>query len=139
MTKFFPATLDKIPVMLTWVRGELQAEHLPSATIRKLELITEEAVANVILHSYRESPGEIEIGIQKTAKGMQMHIRDWGPFYNPLLHAPHIDLEAPLAEREAGGLGIHLMKQLVDEISYCRDVETNLLTFIVKSPSPQES
>ena len=118
--------------MLKWVRGHLEAKHLDGKTARRLELVAEEALANVISHAYAKSAGDVEIDLTIAPELVTLVIRDWGPSYDPLLKAPKIDLMASLEDREAGGLGIHLILQIMDEVCYRREAAANTLTLFKK-------
>ncbi|MBI3900885.1 MAG: ATP-binding protein [Chlamydiia bacterium] len=128
--KTFSAKVENLPEVLNWLRHELEVFGLKSSFIQKMELVAEEAIANIIFHTYKKKEGEIEIVIEVAATQMQMTIRDWGPPFDPLLFVSQVDVKAPLKERDEGGLGIHLMRQLVDQIHYRRDLESNVLTLI---------
>src|SRR3990167_2389721 len=128
--KSFPALLEQVPEMLSWVRSECTASGLKSFLIQRLEVVAEEAIANIIFHTYKRNEGKIEIVLDVADTQIQMIIRDWGPPYNPLLLAPKVDVDASLEEREEGGLGVHLMRELVDQIHYRRDLESNVLSIV---------
>ena len=62
-------------------------------------------------------------------------VGDDGSPFDPLAsREPQIDL--PVEEREIGGLGIHLIKNLTDEVSYRRDGDSNLLTMVFAMVEP---
>ena len=92
-----------------------------------LELAIEEAVVNVMTHAYPGGEGDLVLGVMPGPDHVTIELRDRGVPFNPLL-VPEPDISAPLGEREVGGLGIHLIRTLMDEVSYeFRDGE-NILT-----------
>ncbi len=66
-------------------------------------------------------------------------IRDWGPPFDPLAHAPNVNLEASLEERDTGGLGIYLMRQVMDVLLYQREDDANILIMIKRFSSNEVS
>ena len=89
----------------------------------------------MIEHPYGTEPGNIALSLSILQDQIILAIRDWGPAYTPLQNAPHVDPHAPLVERKTGGLGIYLMRKIMDDIVYERQKETNLLTLTKKLDS----
>ncbi len=127
-TKRFASKIEDLADMLLWLREKLIQRGEAPVKIRRLELVFEEALVNVIHYAYLDSLGEIEVTLTCTPLRLTLQIRDWGRPFNPLTEAPQIDIEAPLEKREIGGLGIHLIRNIMDEVSYTREGETNVLT-----------
>ena len=95
----------------------------------KVRLSIEEAVENVIRYAYNDGIGWIEVGTNLDQEGLTLTIelRDAGTPFNPLeKDDPDITLSAE--EREIGGLGIFLCKQMMDDISYRYEDGNNILT-----------
>ena len=93
-----------------------------------LNLSLDEVVVNVIRHGYRDH-GPHEIGVSFTLEGGLLTVSDEddGTPFNPL-EAPPPNLNVPIEERQPGGLGIHLVKNLMDELQYQRRCGRNVLT-----------
>jgi anti-sigma regulatory factor (Ser/Thr protein kinase) len=92
-----------------------------------LNLILEEILTNIISHGYADK-GEhfIQITISQENGVLVVCVKDDGIPFNPVTaEAP--DIKRPLEEREIGGLGVHLIKQLVDDIVYERVGNQNIL------------
>ena len=95
----------------------------------KVRLSIEEAVENVVRYAYNDGIGWIEVGTNLDQEGLTLTIelRDAGTPFNPLeKDDPDITLSAE--EREIGGLGIFLCKQMMDDISYRYEDGNNILT-----------
>lgn len=93
-----------------------------------LNLVLEEAVSNVIMYAYPQG-GEHDITITSTyTQGMlTITVQDDGIAFDPT-QAPEVDVTLTAEERPIGGLGIHLMRQLTDEVAYRRMEGHNILT-----------
>lgn len=95
----------------------------------KVNLVLEEAVANIINHSAPSHPDDkIGITVKKSTDTLRLTITDSGPNFNPLEDAPEVDISQSVEERPVGGLGIFLLRQLASNISYTRDNDHNILT-----------
>ncbi len=93
----------------------------------EMRLIAEEALTNVLKYAYRESePRGARVVLSVDTKEVGLEIRDQGRPFDPLAQPPP-ELDAPIEEREEGGLGIHLIKSLADSAAYAREGETNVL------------
>jgi anti-sigma regulatory factor (Ser/Thr protein kinase) len=99
--------------------------------IKEIELATEEAIANILNYAYRDAIGDIEITCKtKNNEKFIIEIVDSGIPFNPL-SVDDPDIRADLSEREVGGLGVFLMRKLMDDVHYRRDENKNILTLIV--------
>ena len=99
------------------------AEHhgIGEQDVLGVNLVLEELVSNVILHGGHDDDLEHEILIRLSiADGiLRIEVEDDGRPFDPQ-DAPPPDLEAPLEQRPVGGLGLHLVRELVDELDYHR-------------------
>ena len=77
----------------------------------------DELSANIMLHGYGGGPVEIEIVVRPEAAGLVVVLRDTAPVFDPTT-AGEPNLNAPLEERQVGGLGIFLSRKLTDELRY---------------------
>jgi serine/threonine-protein kinase RsbW len=101
---------------------------LAESVIDDLQLAIEEACTNVVRHGYGGQGGEIELQIEPAEGGVRVTVRDWGKAFDPEA-VPVPDVTAPLDERRPGGLGLYLMRKLMDEVSFEFDAEQgNALT-----------
>lgn len=94
-----------------------------------IRLSVEEAVENVVRYAYEDGLGWMEVGTELDTKGLMLTIviKDAGIPFNPL-DKDDPDLDLPAEEREIGGLGIFLCKQMMDDISYEYTDNCNILT-----------
>jgi anti-sigma regulatory factor (Ser/Thr protein kinase) len=127
--KIFVADLSKLHAILQWIRSWLVQYVREEALLRKLELVSEEALVNIISHAYKEEKGTIHVSLVSSPSRLEIILRDQGPPFNPLeFQAPHI--HRPLEERPEGGLGILFIKHFVDEVHYERTGNANVLTLV---------
>ncbi len=132
MKKSFVATLDQLHEMVGWIRGIAEGVGFSSMDRYKVQLAAEEAIVNVIHYSYGDKGGEILIEIDPCVERLQIMITDWGVAFNPLVRRSKAHLHGSLEERTMGGLGILFIRKCLDEVSYQRKAEQNILTLIKK-------
>jgi anti-sigma regulatory factor (Ser/Thr protein kinase) len=112
----------------TVVEEFVAAQRLSGETGYALALTLDEVVANVIRHGYDDDAEHI-IRVRLWLEGdlLSVQVADDGVAFNPLL-APDPDLTLPIEQRPVGGLGIHIIRTMMDDIDYRRANGQNLLT-----------
>lgn len=104
-------------------------ERYPNDLAFKLHLIIEELVLNAMTHGGAKS---VQITITTEAETVTVEISDNGAAFDPLDNVPQPDVNATLGDRVIGGLGIHLVRTLTDDLSYRWDGERNHLTLVTR-------
>jgi len=101
---------------------------IPQSVALKFSIIFDELLNNVISYAYADNDKhDIEVRMARTGTRLSVTITDDGVPFNPLgMKIPDTDL--PLEEREIGGMGIHLVRNLVDDVSYQRRIGKNVMT-----------
>ncbi len=103
------------------------AHHLPLKVILDINLALDEIFTNIVSYGFKDFEEHlINIHLLINAQELTIKIQDDGIPFNPM-DIPAPDLDAPLAERKAGGLGIHLVKKKMDEMHYQRRQGKNIL------------
>lgn len=93
-----------------------------------LNLVMEEMVVNVISYAYPEgSEAEIELLAESDGKQLKFVLSDRGKEFDPTLGG-NTDMDVNPAERDLGGMGIFIVKNIMNEVSYQRLEGKNLLT-----------
>jgi serine/threonine-protein kinase RsbW len=82
-----------------------------------LLLAVDEVCSNVLKHGYGGRAGRLTVSVAAVAGGVQAVVRDWGMGFDPEA-VPVPDLSVPLEQRTLGGLGLHLVRQTVDELRF---------------------
>ena len=115
----------------------LDAHGAQPGAVFNAVLALEEAVTNVIKYSYDDDHShEIVLEAEFEPAGVVLRVTDDGHEFNPL-DAPPPDLDRPVEEREVGGLGIHLLRNLTRKIDYERRGGKNVLTmYLSHKPEP---
>lgn len=123
-----PAELDRLPAFLDYVRRMAEVAGLPEDRAARLELAVEETLVNVFGHAYpdRTRAGTVLCRCAARPDGLTVEIVDEGAPFDPLARADP-DTTLDIDRREPGGLGILLVKRLVDDLAYRREAGQNVL------------
>jgi serine/threonine-protein kinase RsbW len=98
------------------------------------QLAVEEAITNIITHGYPPGQGEIGIRCRATPRYIEIRIEDSAVPFDPL-SLPEPDLSGNVEDRKIGGLGVFLIRQVMDGISYRRKNGKNILKLEKKRSS----
>jgi serine/threonine-protein kinase RsbW len=129
--RVFEATTDTIPEVIAFIAGQAEAWGLHPQRLMQLELAVEEAVVNICLYAYEVPPGELLVRIESGEERFVVDLVDEGVPFDPLgVEEP--DLRAPAGERQVGGLGIFLVRRVMDEVAYRRDGSSNILRLVIR-------
>jgi serine/threonine-protein kinase RsbW len=112
-----PARFENLALIGDFISGVARRAGFDEKGVFNLQLACDEACTNVIEHAYGGGPGQIHIAVTVYPGRIQMEIHDTGrPFDPTTVRMP--DLEAPLERRETGGLGLHFMRSIMDEVRF---------------------
>jgi anti-sigma regulatory factor (Ser/Thr protein kinase) len=101
---------------------------VPSNALQAADLALEEHLTNVFNHGFEQPEAHaVLIRLRTDPTWFVIEVEDDGKPFNPLAQ-PEVDISKPLAEKTVGGLGIHLIRQFMDELDYQRVEERNVLT-----------
>ncbi len=124
-----PAKLSNLQTMFDFIREASVRQCFSRELINKIQLASEEALVNVINYAYPESNGDLTITTTNKETCLEISITDAGIPFDPLsLPAP--DIRAPMEERRIGGLGIFMIREIMDEVTYRREENHNILTLV---------
>lgn len=123
-----PNNIRKVPQLAAFMGEVCKAVGYDADTTMQLNLALEEAVVNVMNYAYpKDVRGEIHIEARTDDTYLQFTITDNGTPFDPTAKKD-ADTSLPLAERPIGGLGIHLVRQIMDAMNYQYVNGHNVLT-----------
>ena len=130
-----PNDVQSVPKLSAFVDEMCTAMSFDETVTMQMNLAIEEAVVNVMSYAYPPgTQGEVDIEAQANDVRLKFTICDSGIPFDPTVRA-EVDTSLPVEERPIGGLGIHLVKQLMDSINYERVNGKNVLTLRKKLTS----
>jgi anti-sigma regulatory factor (Ser/Thr protein kinase) len=127
--KRFPAELSQLPVMIESVVEPITKASLDKKAIYSINLALEEVLVNIISYAYPDTTGELTIEFTVKDGYTEIKVIDSGIPFNPLEKSDP-DLDMPVEDRQIGGLGIFMVREMMDEVDYSRGNKQNILTMI---------
>lgn len=122
----------------TWLQEFFVANRLPETDLSMVFLVLEEIVSNIIIHGYdRAADKEILVRIGLSEGTLRIEFEDQAKPFNPL-EVPPMQLADNIQDQQIGGLGVHIVRNIVDQLDYQRDGDRNRL-ILFKSASKQDA
>ncbi len=123
-----PARLENLERVRRFVLDKAEYLDFPMEMLLRIDLVVEELAANIILYAYPHEPGDMEISCWlEGGTTLCIEVQDQGlPFDPTSQEEPDIELDCN--EREIGGLGIYLVRRMVDGADYRRENDRNILS-----------
>jgi serine/threonine-protein kinase RsbW len=113
-----PSSTENLSMIRDFVGNIGQRAGMSPAEQAKLELAVDEACANVIEHAYgSDSTHEVTVKAKLDSESVQIEIIDTGRGFDPAA-IEQVDLEQMIHKRKSGGLGLRLIRSLMDEVKY---------------------
>lgn len=130
MTRTFPGQLNQLEAIGQFVGECARRAGLQDRDIYAIQTAVDEAATNIILHGYgQEGQGPIHITCWQEGEDFVVEMRDYGRPFDPS-RVPEPDLHAPLEKRREGGLGLFLMRRMMNRVEFARRGEENVLTMV---------
>lgn len=125
------SVIDEIPVVSERLEKLMSGAGFSPEAVLDTQLAVEEAITNVIVHGYQQKGNEIRIACRVIDGAIEIRITDSAPPFNPL-SLPTPDLDSDVNERRIGGLGIYLIRRVMDGVEYAYEGGNNIFTLTKK-------
>ena len=123
--------LRQVSLLTGFVDRVRETYNLAPTLAARINLALEEAVCNVIMYAYPEgTAGTMDLDAVREGNQLRFTLVDRGKAFDPTA-VPEANLSASLEDRPIGGLGIHLVRSIMDSIRYERRDGKNVLTLII--------
>lgn len=125
------ASADRLEEVQEFIRGELEAAGGSLKVMSQVEIAVEEIYVNIVHYAYPSGDGEAAIRCETDREAPKITIQflDEGTPFDPLAKED-ADISLSAEERSIGGLGILMVKKLMDEVTYCYEEGKNILTIV---------
>ena len=124
-----PSELERISAAVEDIG---QRENWSAQFVFRVNLVLEELGLNIMNYGHDEGLHEFDITLTSDEDVLTIEVIDDGRPFDPLSEAPEPDVDASVDDRQVGGLGIHLVRTMVDEMSYRREQDKNHLTLVTR-------
>jgi serine/threonine-protein kinase RsbW len=119
--------ISGIPAVSARLEDAMGASGFQPDEILDTQLAVEEVITNIIVHGYRKTGCAIHLSCRFIPDAVSIEVADSAPRFDPL-SIPEPEIGGAIDEREIGGLGIFLVRQVMDGISYRYENGRNILT-----------
>ena len=127
------AELGQMAVLRQFVEETALAWQAQPDEVADVILAVDELATNSTMHGYQGQPGTIDVTVRRAGSDLIIILRDQAPTFDPRT-VPPPDLTLPLEERPVGGVGLHLVRHMVDEFRHrARPQGGNELTLVKKA------
>jgi len=125
-----PGRLEEIDTVKNSFADFASQVEIDNSVSRKIKMAFDELLNNTISYGYKDDNEHfIEVGVELLEGRLRITIEDDAIPFNPLSkETPNTSLG--MEDREIGGLGIHLVRKMMDEVTYKRGIDKNLITLI---------
>ena len=123
------ATTSSISEVTVFVDEELERLDCPSKANMQLDICIDEIFGNIAHYAYGSGSGDatVRLDFDETERLLSLTFIDSGSPFDPT-DTPEPDTTSPLEERPIGGLGLFMVRKMVDAMEYRREDEQNILT-----------
>ena len=120
--------IRQIPRLAEFLESIAEVENIDPGALTMVNLALEEAVTNVMMYAYPEgTEGFVDISAKVTDNVLELKITDSGKAFDPTKR-PDVDITTGVEDRQIGGLGIHMVRNIMDTLRYERVEGKNILS-----------
>lgn len=130
-TGFHASSMRELGSVLAFV--DRTCAGVEADTVFAIRLAVEEAFTNIYKHGYAGGDGPVAVHVDIAPRQIVATLVDEAPAFDPA-DAAAPDLDSPWDKRRTGGLGCHLLRQMMDEVKYARRERDNVLTLVKTRP-----
>lgn len=126
--KFDAAVIGDLSAATEYLEAEMEKRACPAKVAMQMAIVLDEIFSNIVKYAYPDGPGPIVFEIEETepAHTLVLTFTDEGLPYDPLC-AEDPDINRDIEERVPGGLGIYLVKNMMDDMTYTYADGKNIL------------
>ena len=117
MEKAFARSFDSLAAIFDYAEEALAASDVGDAVRFPVHLALEELFTNMVKYN-PDVEGDIEVSVDASSAGVTVTLTEYGVDEFDVTTPRNIDTDAPLKDRTPGGLGLHLIQNLVDKLEY---------------------
>lgn len=121
-----PARIENLTHFIAPVLAVARAQGIDQERGNDLELALEESLVNIFNYAYPDKPGFVSVSCRVADNRLVILIEDDGVAFS-ITGAGDPEFSSDVSERKIGGLGIHLVRSLMDDVRYRREKDRNLL------------
>lgn len=124
-----PALREHLETVQSFIESALEEQGCPANIQFQISVSLEELFVNIASYAYKDGVGDVTVRYELTTspRGMVFQLIDHGVPFDPLARQD-VDVTLSAQDRSIGGLGIHMVKKMMDRVEYTRKDGQNILT-----------
>jgi phosphoserine phosphatase len=119
----FRRSFEALPDIVAFTSGFFAQEQLDPSLLSAVDFAVEELFTNMVKYS-ATSTADVRIDLTAVENGVEVTLTDYDVEPFDVTRAPDVDVTLPIEQRQPGGLGLHLIRRLVDAVEYQYSPET---------------
>lgn len=123
---------DELERITAAIDNLAEEDDWPADLLFRVQLVLEELTLNIVDYGHDDDTSDFEIAFMSEGDSLTIEIVDGGRAFDPLNDAPEPDLTSGVAERRVGGLGVHFVRTLMDDVQYERSAGKNRLKMVTR-------
>lgn len=127
------AAAEALPRIVAFVEEMAELDDWAPDLVLRSNLILEELILNTLTHGRTSGLSDIEITLESGENSVTITVVDDGAAFDPLNDELTPETELPLQERSIGGLGLHLVRTMAEDLSYRHTDGKNHLTLVARA------
>jgi anti-sigma regulatory factor (Ser/Thr protein kinase) len=131
MRQSFARSFDSLAAVFGFIQRALAADGIGPDVRYAVEFTVEELFTNMVKYN-PDGTGELELAIEHAGGELICRLSDPDSAFFDVTAAPDVDIDAPAEQRRPGGLGLHLIRRMVDSVTYDYSGRCSLITFTKK-------
>jgi serine/threonine-protein kinase RsbW len=128
--KRFERNTDELQNIFNFLKLRWEEFHIDGIDQFKLELSVEEIFMNMIRHNHSEKAKEIEVTVEKKDREITLSLSDYEEVPFDITRAEGVDFDEYIKNKLSGGLGIHLVREVMDEVKFEHHQGMSTITII---------
>jgi anti-sigma regulatory factor (Ser/Thr protein kinase) len=129
MVKEFPRDISSLENIFVFVEQFISSNHIEVSVLYPVQLVVEELFTNILKYQ-RGGGSNISLDLEKVDKKFVMRMKDFDSEEFDMTKSGEVNTDAYIQQKKPGGLGIHLVKQMVDSIEYEYNNRISTITII---------
>ena len=126
---------EELPRVVEAVEALAERDDWPAKLLFQVNLVLEELALNVMTHGRDGGARRLDVIVGSTPDAITVELVDDGPRFDPLEEAPEFDADLSIDERRVGGVGVHLVRTLAEDVRYRYEEGRNRLTLVLARPA----
>lgn len=116
-SRTFGRSFDALPAIFAFTRDEFARQGIDASLLPTVDFAVEELFTNMVKYG-KGTEAEVRIALRGLASGVEVTLTDYDVEPFDVTKVPDVDVSLPIEQRRPGGLGLHLVRRLVDSVEY---------------------